>query len=51
MRPQPDMSQKNEKDYFEISEEKIAVCKKTAGLRRGNFSDFNLASSKVLVPV
>ena len=35
----------------EISEDKIAVCKKTQGLRSGNFSDLNSACSKVLVPV
>jgi hypothetical protein len=35
----------------EISEDKIAVCKKTQGLRSGNFSDLNSACSKVSVPV
>jgi hypothetical protein len=30
---------------------KIAVCEKTAGLRRGNFSDLNSACLNVLVPV
>jgi hypothetical protein len=35
----------------EISEDKIAVCEKTAGLRSGNFSNLNSACSKVLVPV
>jgi hypothetical protein len=35
----------------EFSEDKIAVCEKTAGLRSGNFSDLNSACSKVLVPV
>ena len=35
----------------EISEDKIAVCKKTQGLRSGKFSDLNSACSKVLVPV
>jgi hypothetical protein len=29
----------NENICREISEDKIAVCKKTAGLRSGNFSD------------
>jgi hypothetical protein len=32
------MSLNNEKLYCEISEDKIAVCEKTAGLRSGNFS-------------
>ena len=41
----------NEKSCREISEEIIAVSEKTAGLRSGNFSDLNLACSKVLVPV
>ena len=42
----------NEKICREISEDKIAVCEKTAGLRSaGNFSDLNSACSKVLVPV
>jgi hypothetical protein len=35
----------------EISEDKIAVCEKTQGLRSGNFSDLNSACSEVLVPV
>ncbi len=35
----------------EISEDKIAVCEKTAGLRCGNSSDLNSACSKVLVPI
>jgi hypothetical protein len=35
----------------EISEDKIAVCEKTQGLRSGNFSDLNSACSTVLVPV
>jgi hypothetical protein len=33
------------------SEDKITVCEKTAGLRSGNFSDFNSACSKALVLV
>ena len=40
-----------EKICHEISEDKIAVFKKTQGLRSGNFSDLNSACSKVLVPV
>ena len=35
----------------EISENKIAVCEKTQGLRSGNFPDLNSACSTVLVPV
>ena len=45
------VSLNNEKNCCEISEDKIAVCEKTAGLRSGNFSDLNSACSKVLVPV
>ena len=47
----PSVSVNNEKLCREISEDKIAVCEKTAGLRSGNFSDLNSACSKVLVPV
>ena len=39
------------KNCCEISEDKIAFCEKTAGLRRGGFSDSNSACLKVLVPV
>ena len=35
----------------ETSENKTAVCEKTADLRSGNFSYLNSACSKVLVPV
>jgi hypothetical protein len=45
------VSLNNEKIRCEISEDKIAFCEKTAGLRSGNFSDLNSACSKVLVPV
>jgi hypothetical protein len=45
------MSLNNEKICCEISEDKIAVCEKTAGLRCGKFSDLNSACSKVLVPI
>ena len=45
------LSLNNEKSCREISEDKIAVCENTAGLRSGNFSDLNSACSKVLVPV
>jgi hypothetical protein len=48
----PSVSLNNEKICREISEDKIAVCEKTAGsLRCGNFSDLNSACSKVLVPI
>jgi hypothetical protein len=46
------VSLNNEKLCCEISEDKIAFCEKTAGLRSGpNFSDLNSACSKVLVLV
>jgi hypothetical protein len=45
------VSLNNEKICCEISEDKIAFCEKTAGLRSGNFSDLKSACSKVLVPV
>ena len=45
------VSLNKEKICREISENKIAVCEKTQGLRSGNFSDLNSACSKVLVPV
>ena len=41
----------NGKMRRKVIEDKIAVCEKTAGLKSGNFSDLNSASSKVLVPV
>jgi hypothetical protein len=47
----PSMSLNNENISREISEDKIAVCEKNAGLRSGDFSDLNSARSKVLVPV
>ena len=47
----PSVSLNKEKVCREISEDKIAVCEKTQGLRSGNFSDLNSACSKVLVPV
>jgi hypothetical protein len=40
-----------EKICREISENKIAFCEKTQGLRSGNFSDLNSACSTMLVPV
>jgi hypothetical protein len=45
------MSLNNETICREISEDKIAVCEKTAGPRSGNFSDLNSACLKVLVRV
>jgi hypothetical protein len=47
----PSVSLNKEKVSREIRENKMAVCEKTQGLRRGNFSDLNSACSKVLVPV
>jgi hypothetical protein len=47
----PSVSLNNEKICCEIGEDKIAVCEKTAGLRRGKFSDLKSACSKVLVPI
>ena len=47
----PFVSLNNEKNCREISEHKIAVCEKTAGLRIGNSSDLNSSCLKVLVPV
>jgi hypothetical protein len=44
----PSVSLNNEKICCEISEDKIAVCEKTSGLRCGKFSDLNSACSKVL---
>ena len=48
---QPSVSLNNEKNCRAISEDKIAVCEKTAGLRSGNSSDLDSACLKVLVPV
>jgi hypothetical protein len=47
----PSVSLNNEKICCEISEDKIAVCEKTAGLQCGKFSDLNSACWKVLVPI
>ena len=47
----PSVSLNNEKNGRTISEDKIAVCKKTAGLRNGNSSDLDSACLNVLVPV
>ena len=47
----PSVSLNNEKICCAISEDKKVICEKTAGLRSGNFSNFNSACGKVLVPV
>ena len=47
----PSVSLNSEKNCHSISEDKIAVCEKTAGLRSGNSSDLYSACLKVLVPV
>ena len=47
----PSVSLNNEKNCREISGDKLAVCRKTAGLRSGNSSDLDSACLKVLVPV
>jgi hypothetical protein len=47
----PSVSLNNENICCEISEDKITVCEKTAGLWCGKFSDLNSACSKVLVPI
>ena len=47
----PSVSLNNEKSYYEISKDKIAVFEKTAGLWSENFSDLNSACHKVLVSV
>ena len=47
----PSVSLNNEKSCHAISEDKIVVCEKAAGLRNGNSSDLDSACLKVLVPV
>ena len=47
----PSVSLNNEKNCRAISEDKIAVCEKTASLRSGNSSDLDSACLNVLVPV
>jgi hypothetical protein len=47
----PSVSLNNDKICCEISEDKIAFCEKTAGLRRRKFLDSNSACLKVLVPI
>ena len=43
------VSLNNEKNCPAISEDKIAVCEKNAGLRSGNFLDLDSACLKVLI--
>ena len=45
------VSLNNETNCRSISEDKIAVCEKTADQRSGNSSDLNSACLKVLVPI
>ena len=45
------LSLNNEKNCRAISEDKIVVCEKTAGLRSGNSSDLDSACLIVSVPV
>ena len=47
----PSLSLNKENICREVSENKIAVCEKTQGLRSGNISDLNSACSTVLVAV
>ena len=47
----PSVSLNNEKSCHAISEDKTAICEKTAGLQSGNPSDLDSACLKVLVPV
>ena len=47
----PSVSLNNEKNCHSISEDKIAVCEKTAGLQSGSSSDLYSACLEVLVPV
>ena len=47
----PCVSFNNEKNCREISDHKITVCEKTAGLRSGNSSNLDSASLTVVVPV
>ena len=47
----PSVSLNTEKNCRAISEDKIAVCEKTAGLRSGTSSDLDSACLNVPVPV
>ena len=49
--PDPSVSLNNEKKCREISEDKTAVCDKTAGLRSGDSSDLDSACLRVFVPL
>ena len=47
----PSVSVNNEQNCRKIREDKMSVCKKTASLRCGKFSDLNSACCKMLVHV
>ena len=47
----PSVSLNNEQNCREIREDKMSLCKKTAGLPCGKFSDLNSGCFKVLVHV
>ena len=47
----PSVSLNNKKSCRAISEDKIAVCEKTAGLGSGNSSDLDSSCLKALLPV
>ena len=47
----PPVSLNNEQNCREIREDKMSLCKKTAGLPCGKFSDLNSACFKMLVHV
>ena len=47
----PSVSLNNEQNCREIREDKMSVCKKTAGLRFGKFSDLTSACPKMFVHV
>ena len=49
--PHPSLSLNNEKKCHDISEDKAAVCEKTAGLRSGNSSDLDSACLIVFFPI
>ena len=51
MFPHPSVSLNNEKTCHDISEDKTAVCEKTAGLRSGSSSDLDSACLIVFVPI
>ena len=49
--PHPSVSLNNETKCHDISEDKTAVCEKTAGLPSGNSSDLGSACLIVFVPI